>query len=59
MYFTQVFGWPTRSGMSQTIVRIICGAFVQESDAAQACKDIPGVDDVAATENCVEDIQVR
>lgn len=44
--------------MSEWIVRAICGAFISSSNAAQSCKDVPGVDDEVANENCVEDIQV-
>lgn len=54
----QVFGWPTKSGLSQAIVEAICRVFITSSDAAQTCKGVPGVDDQAAMENCVEDIQV-
>lgn len=58
LFFKQVFGWPTKSGMSEVVVRAICGAFISSSNAAQSCKDVPGVDDEVANENCVEDIQV-
>lgn len=44
--------------MPEVVVRAICGAFISNSNAAQSCKDIPGVDDEVANENCVEDIQV-
>ena len=54
----QVFGWPTKSGLSKFIVEAICQVFITSSDAAQTCKGVPGVDDQAAMENCVEDIQV-
>lgn len=53
-----MFGWPTKSGMPEVVVRAICSAFISNSNAAQSCKDVPGVDDEVANENCVEDIQV-
>lgn len=44
--------------MPEVVVRAICSAFISNSNAAQSCKDVPGVDDEVANENCVEDIQV-
>lgn len=44
--------------MPEVVVRAICSAFISSSNAAQSCKDVPGVDDEVANENCVEDIQV-
>lgn len=44
--------------MPEVVVRAICSAFITNSNAAQSCKDVPGVDDEVANENCVEDIQV-